>query len=165
MADTATIKELLEAGAHFGHQTSRWHPRMKKYIFTKRNGIHIIDLEQTASMLAKASDYHQGHRGQRRQDTLRRHQETGPGHRPGRGQARRHVLCQPALDRRHAHQFRRHSEPHRLPGKAGRPAGQGRVVTPAQERSPEADRGNRADEPPAGRHQGNDHPARCPLYR
>ena len=57
MADTATIKELLEAGAHFGHQTSRWHPRMKKYIFTKRNGIHIIDLEQTASMLAKASDF------------------------------------------------------------------------------------------------------------
>ena len=57
MADTATIKELLEAGAHFGHQTSRWHPRMKKYIFTKRNGIHIIDLEQTAGMLAKASDF------------------------------------------------------------------------------------------------------------
>jgi len=57
LADTATIKELLEAGAHFGHQTSRWHPRMKKYIFTKRNGIHIIDLEQTATMLSKASDF------------------------------------------------------------------------------------------------------------
>jgi small subunit ribosomal protein S2 len=60
LADTATIKELLEAGAHFGHQTSRWHPRMKKYIFTKRNGIHIIDLEQTAAMLNKASDYIKG---------------------------------------------------------------------------------------------------------
>ncbi len=57
MPDTATIKELLEAGAHFGHQTSRWHPHMKKYIFTKRNGIHIIDLEQTASMLAKACEF------------------------------------------------------------------------------------------------------------
>ncbi len=57
MPDTATIKQLLEAGAHFGHQTSRWHPRMKKYIFTKRNGIHIIDLEQTASMLDKACDF------------------------------------------------------------------------------------------------------------
>ena len=56
MPDT-TIKELLEAGAHFGHQTSRWHPRMKKYIFTKRNGIHIIDLEQTAGMLNKAVAY------------------------------------------------------------------------------------------------------------
>ena len=52
-----TIKELLEAGAHFGHQTSRWHPAMKKYVFTKRNGIHIIDLEQTAAMLTKACDF------------------------------------------------------------------------------------------------------------
>jgi len=57
LVDTVTIKQLLEAGAHFGHQTSRWHPRMKKYIFTKRNGIHIIDLEQTASMLDKACDF------------------------------------------------------------------------------------------------------------
>lgn len=57
MPDTATIKQLLEAGAHFGHQTSRWHPRMQKYIFTKRNGIHIIDLEQTTSMLDKACQF------------------------------------------------------------------------------------------------------------
>ena len=57
MSDTATIKQLLEAGAHFGHQTGRWNPRMKKYIFTKRNGIHIIDLEQTASMLDKACEF------------------------------------------------------------------------------------------------------------
>jgi len=57
LPDTATIKELLEAGAHFGHQTSRWHPRMKSYIFTKRNGIHIIDLEQTAALLDKACDF------------------------------------------------------------------------------------------------------------
>jgi small subunit ribosomal protein S2 len=54
LPDTATIKQLLEAGAHFGHQTGRWHPRMKSYIFTKRNGIHIIDLEKTAVMLDKA---------------------------------------------------------------------------------------------------------------
>ncbi len=57
MPDTANIKELLEAGAHFGHQTSQWHPRMKSYIFTKRNGIYIIDLEQTASMLDKACNF------------------------------------------------------------------------------------------------------------
>ena len=57
MPDTATIKQLLEAGAHFGHQTGRWHPRMKSYIFTKRNGIHIIDLEQTATMLDKACEF------------------------------------------------------------------------------------------------------------
>jgi small subunit ribosomal protein S2 len=47
----------LEAGAHFGHQTSHWHPRMKNYIFTKREGIHIINLELTAGMLDKACAY------------------------------------------------------------------------------------------------------------
>jgi small subunit ribosomal protein S2 len=57
LPDTTTIKQLLEAGAHFGHQTGRWHPRMKSYIFTKRNGIHIIDLEKTAAMLDKACEY------------------------------------------------------------------------------------------------------------
>lgn len=57
MADTTTIKQLLEAGAHFGHQSSAWHPRMKNYIYTKRNGIHIIDLEKTAIYLNKARDF------------------------------------------------------------------------------------------------------------
>jgi len=56
LPDSTTIKELLEAGAHFGHQTSYWHPRMKTYIFTKRDGIHIINLEQTATMLDKACE-------------------------------------------------------------------------------------------------------------
>jgi small subunit ribosomal protein S2 len=54
LPESVSVKQLLEAGAHFGHQTSRWHPRMKKYIFTKREGIHIIDLEQTVTMLDKA---------------------------------------------------------------------------------------------------------------
>ena len=57
MPTTTTIKELLESGAHFGHQTSRWHPKMKKYIFTKRNDIHIIDLEKTVVMLDKAINF------------------------------------------------------------------------------------------------------------
>ncbi len=57
MPDRVTIKQLLEAGAHFGHQTGHWHPRMKNYIFTKRNGIHIIDLEQTVDLLAKARQF------------------------------------------------------------------------------------------------------------
>jgi len=57
LPELVSVKQLLEAGAHFGHQTSRWHPRMKKYIFTKREGIHIIDLEQTTVMLAKACEY------------------------------------------------------------------------------------------------------------
>jgi small subunit ribosomal protein S2 len=57
LAEIVSVKQLLEAGAHFGHQTSRWHPRMKKYIFTKREGIHIIDLEQTVTMLGKACEF------------------------------------------------------------------------------------------------------------
>lgn len=57
MPDIIGIKQLLEAGAHFGHQTGRWHPRMKSFIFTKRNGIHIIDLEQTAVKLKEACEY------------------------------------------------------------------------------------------------------------
>jgi len=54
LADSVTVKQLLEAGAHFGHQTGHWHPKMKNYIFTQRNGIHIIDLEQTVTLLNKA---------------------------------------------------------------------------------------------------------------
>ena len=46
-----TMKELLEAGVHFGHQTRRWDPHMKPYIFTERNGIHIIDLQKTIAQL------------------------------------------------------------------------------------------------------------------
>lgn len=51
-----SMKELLEAGVHFGHRTRRWHPKMRPYIFTERNGIHIIDLEQTLSRLEKARE-------------------------------------------------------------------------------------------------------------
>ena len=57
MVETISVKQLLEAGAHFGHQTGHWNPRMKSYIYTQRNGIHIIDLEQTATMLEKACNY------------------------------------------------------------------------------------------------------------
>lgn len=49
-----TMKKLLEAGVHFGHQTRRWNPKMKKYIFTERNGIYIIDLQKTAVQIEKA---------------------------------------------------------------------------------------------------------------
>jgi small subunit ribosomal protein S2 len=52
-----TIKQLLEAGVHFGHQTQRWNPKMKKYIFGDRNGIHIINLEMTVACLERALDF------------------------------------------------------------------------------------------------------------
>src|SRR5262245_64886544 len=55
MATTeAGIRELLEAGVHFGHQTRRWHPKMRRYIFGERDGIYIIDLLQTVDLLEQA---------------------------------------------------------------------------------------------------------------
>jgi small subunit ribosomal protein S2 len=57
MAVSVNMKELLEAGVHFGHQTRRWNPKMKSYIFGARNGIHIIDLQKTVSLFSTASDF------------------------------------------------------------------------------------------------------------
>jgi small subunit ribosomal protein S2 len=56
-ATNVGIKELLESGVHFGHQTRRWNPKMKRFIFDARNGIHIIDLSQTVTQLEKACDF------------------------------------------------------------------------------------------------------------
>lgn len=52
-----SLKTLLESGVHFGHRTKRWNPKMRRYIFTERNGVHIIDLQQTVSQLEKAYNY------------------------------------------------------------------------------------------------------------
>lgn len=52
-----SMKQLLEAGVHFGHQTRRWNPKMKKYIFTERNGIYIIDLQKTVKKVEEAYNY------------------------------------------------------------------------------------------------------------
>ena len=54
VAPAVTMKELLEAGVHFGHQTKRWNPKMKEYIFGERNGIYIIDLQKTHRLLQEA---------------------------------------------------------------------------------------------------------------
>lgn len=58
-ADTTRVsmKALLEAGVHFGHQTKRWNPKMRPYIFSDRNGIHVIDLQQTVRLLDEAQDF------------------------------------------------------------------------------------------------------------
>ena len=56
-APTVTMQQLIEAGAHFGHQTHRWNPRMKPYIFGSRNGGHSIDLSQTVPLFARALDF------------------------------------------------------------------------------------------------------------
>jgi small subunit ribosomal protein S2 len=56
-ADPISLRELLEAGVHFGHQTKRWNPKMRPYIYGSRNGIHIIDLQQTAVLFRRAYSY------------------------------------------------------------------------------------------------------------
>ena len=52
-----SMKQLLEAGVHFGHQTRRWNPKMKRYIFTERNGIYIIDLQKTVKKVDEAYNF------------------------------------------------------------------------------------------------------------
>lgn len=57
MAQVPSILDMLKAGVHFGHQANKWHPKMAPFIFTQRNNVHIIDLEKTQEMLAKALDF------------------------------------------------------------------------------------------------------------
>jgi small subunit ribosomal protein S2 len=60
MVESALMKSLLEAGVHFGHETKRWNPKMKKFIFGEKNGIYIIDLSKTVDALAKACEFIRG---------------------------------------------------------------------------------------------------------
>ena len=83
-----TMKQLLEAGVHFGHQTRRWNPKMKRFIFGERNGIYIIDLQQTLERIDTAYRFVREHRRGRRHGAVRRHQEAGPGADPEAGRAR-----------------------------------------------------------------------------
>ena len=72
------IQELLEAGVHFGHQTRRWNPKMRRFIFGERGGIYIIDLLKTETLLEQAQQFAAEHRRPRRHRAVRRHQEAGP---------------------------------------------------------------------------------------
>ena len=79
-----SMKQLLEAGVHFGHQTRRWNPKMAPYIYTERNGIYIIDLQKTVKKLEEAYNFVRelGEKGE--DHPLRGHQEAGPGGHQGR---------------------------------------------------------------------------------
>ena len=57
MAKLPTIEQMLESGMHFGHSASKWHPKMKPYIFTERKGVYIIDLAKSQKMLGTAIDF------------------------------------------------------------------------------------------------------------
>ncbi len=79
LAVEITMKELLEAGVHFGHQTRRWNPKMKEYIFGERNGIHIIDLQKTLKMFREAARFIVGGRCAGPHGAVCGHQAPGAG--------------------------------------------------------------------------------------
>ena len=106
MSTTVTMKELLEAGVHFGHQTKRWNPKMKEYIFGERNGIYIVDLQKTHRLLQEALQFVQDLAAAGQDHPVRRHQAPGPGGDRRGGQALRHALRERALAGRPAHQLR-----------------------------------------------------------
>ena len=157
-----SMRQLLEAGVHFGHQTHRWNPKMGTYIYGARNNIHIIDLAQTVPMLHRAL--------QQVSDTVakggrilfvgtkRQASERGRG----RGAALGAVLRQLALARRHAHQLEDHLEVDRAAADA-RPDARGRRAGPDQEGAPVADPRARKARALARRHQGHGRRARPPL--
>ena len=133
-----TMKELLEAGVHFGHQTKRWNPKMQKYIFGERNGIYIIDLQKTLKKFREAYAFMRdlaahggtvlfvGTKKQAQEAVL---EEAAP---------LRAVLRQPPLAGRHPDQLRDDPEVHRAPQEARRDEGDGRVRAAAQEGSARA---------------------------
>ena len=103
-----TMRQLLEAGVHFGHHTRRWNPKMEPYLFGVRNGVHIIDLEQTVPLLDARAARRARRRRRRRPRAVRRHQARGRRARRRGGQALRPVLRQSPLARRHADQLEDH---------------------------------------------------------
>ena len=74
-----SMKQLLEAGVHFGHQTRRWNPKMAPYIYTERNGIYIIDLQKSVGKVDEAYKAVCRYRSRRRHNPVRRYQEAGSG--------------------------------------------------------------------------------------
>ena len=83
MTAVVTMKQLLEAGVHFGHQTRRWNPKMKRFIHGERGGIYLIDLHQTLQRHREVLHLRPRPGRRRRHRPVHRHQEAGPGLDPG----------------------------------------------------------------------------------
>src|SRR5438067_11205720 len=116
------MKELLEAGVHFGHQTKRWNPKMKEYIFGERNGIYIIDLQKTLKMFKDAARFVGEMAAQGKNvlfvGTKRQAQEA-----IAEGQSRPDVLRQPAVAGRTSQQHADGAEIHQAAEGAGSDGG------------------------------------------
>ena len=83
-----TMKQLLEAGVHFGHQTTRWNPKMKKYIYGARNGIYIVDLQKTLKMFREAEEFVRNNGRSWEENSFRCHKKTGTRAYQGRSRKR-----------------------------------------------------------------------------
>ena len=121
------LKELLEAGVHFGHQTRRWNPKMRRFIHGESGGIYLIDLLKTQALLSAGAAVRDRDRPPRRHGPVRRHQEAGARRHQGDRHRAEHAVRQPPLARRPADELpddvRAHQAPARpraLPGR--RPA-------------------------------------------
>ena len=120
LATEVGIKELLEAGVHFGHQTRRWNPKMRRFIFGERGGIHIIDLQKTERLLAHRAGVRRRAGRPRRHRAVRGHEEAGPRRRPRGRRELRHALREPALAGRAADELPDDLEAHQAPARAAR---------------------------------------------
>ena len=100
-----TMRQMLEAGVHFGHQTRYWNPKMGPYIFGARGKIHIINLEKTLPLFTDAMNFISAHRAEARHHPVRRHQALGARIDQGRSRALRHAVHDAALAGRHADQL------------------------------------------------------------
>ena len=109
---TVSMKDLLTSGVHFGHQTRRWNPKMRPYIFGERGGIYIIDLQKSTVLIDEALRLPAAHGGARRQRAVRGHEEAVPGSHQGARRARRHALRGQPLAGRPAHQLRHPQQAH-----------------------------------------------------
>ena len=88
-----SMKQLLEAGVHFGHQTRRWNPKMAEYIYTERNGIYIIDLQKSVGMVDDAYKAVSDIAAETAEQSCSLERKTGAGCNQSRSRALRNVLC------------------------------------------------------------------------
>ena len=118
-----SMRELLEAGVHFGHQTRRWNPKMRRFIFTERGGIYIIDLQQTLSLLEQAHAFVRNiaERGGSILFVGTKKQAQDAVHRAC--EPRFDAIREPPVAGRSAHQLAHDVRAHRAPARAPAPAG------------------------------------------
>ena len=135
MAADVGIRELLEAGVHFGHQTRRWNPKMRRFIYGERDGIYIIDLLKTERLLRPGAGVRVHRRPPRRHRPVRGHQEAGPRRDQGDGRGVRHAVRQPPLARRPADELPDDLAAHQAPARPRALRGRGPARAAADARA------------------------------